>query len=136
MSLESVRVLDDAAATATIVGGIGILRLRDARPGTSASTSPSPTARRGHRHRPHHDAARDAPPQLATAPVVAFVHPQEDATLDVFSAVSNPTRRVLLLSDVVAAETTEPRSRWTRWVRTYLRVSGTTATSAPGASAR
>ena len=43
----------------------------------------------------------DAPPQLATSPVVAFVHPQEDATLDVFSAVANPTRRVLLLSDVV-----------------------------------
>ena len=81
---------------------------------------------------PHHRPARGAPPQLSTAPVVAFVHPQEDATLDVFAAVSNPTRRVLLLSDVVAHAEDGASLSVDAVGQNYLRVSGTTATGAPG----
>ena len=130
MSLESVRVLDDAAATATIVGGTTTFDFSAPAPGhVPRRTSPSPTALS--------DATgtaritilpADAPPQLATAPVVAFVHPQEDATLDVFAAVSNPTRRVLLLSDVVAhAPMPAPSLSVDVVGQNYLRVSGTTA---------
>ena len=36
---------------------------------------------------------------LSTAPVTVFVRPKADTTVDVFSAVSNPAGRVLLLSD-------------------------------------
>jgi hypothetical protein len=38
---------------------------------------------------------------LSTAPVTVFVRPKVDTTVDVFSAVSNPAGRVLLLSDAV-----------------------------------
>ena len=78
----------------------------------------------------------DAPPQLATAPVVAFVHPQEDATLDIFTAVSNPTRRVLLLSDVVARADAGASLSVDAVGQNHLRVSGTTASGGPDASAR
>ena len=74
----------------------------------------------------------DAPPQLATAPVVAFVHPQQDATLDVFAAVSNPTRRVLLLSDVVARADDGASLSVDAVGQNHLRVSGTTADGRPG----
>ncbi|MGR9993509.1 hypothetical protein ACUOLX_24590, partial [Escherichia coli] len=67
-----------------------------------------------------------------TAPVVAFVRPQEDATLDVFAAVSNPTGRVLLLSDV-AASAEEGASLTVDTVgQNDLRVSGTTAEGGAG----
>jgi hypothetical protein len=36
---------------------------------------------------------------LSTAPVTVFVRPKADTTVDVFTAVSNPAGRVLLLSD-------------------------------------
>ena len=74
----------------------------------------------------------DAPPQLATSPVVAFVHPQQDATLDVFTAVSNPTRRVLLLSDVVGHADEGASLSVDAVGQNYLRVSGTTASGATG----
>ncbi|MFC4242449.1 Ig-like domain-containing protein [Gryllotalpicola reticulitermitis] len=71
-------------------------------------------------------------PLLSTAPVTVFVRPQTDTSVDVFSAVQNPTGRVLLLSspqphpapgasldvDVVGAS--------------QLRVRGTTATNGQG----
>ena len=78
----------------------------------------------------------DAPPQLATAPVVAFVHPQEDATLDVFAVVSNPTRRVLLLSDVVAHADDGAVLSVDAVGQNHLRVSGTTASGGPAGSGR
>src|SRR3954453_9139310 len=73
-----------------------------------------------------------APPELATSPVVAFVRPQEDATLDVFAAVSNPTRRVLLLSDVTARADDGASLSVDAVGQNYLRISGTTASGAPG----
>ena len=133
MSLESVRVLDDAAATATIVGGTTTFDFSTSSPGsfrvdftvTDGVSDATGTARIT-------VLPDDAPPQLATAPVVAFVHPQEDATLDVFAAVSNPTRRVLLLSDVVARADDGASLSVDAVGQNFLRVSGTTASSASG----
>ena len=93
MSLESARVLDNAEATATIVDGTTTFDFAAKSAGTfrvdfTVTDGKSDTT----------GTARitvlppDAPPQLATAPVIAFVHPQEDATLDVFAVVSNPTQ--------------------------------------------
>ena len=133
LSLESVRVLDDADAIATAARGSTEFDFSASAPGTyrvgftvtDGTNDDTGTARIT-------VLPSDAPPQLATAPVVAFVHPQQDATLDVFVAVENPTRRVLLLSDVVA--TADPGASLSVDVvgQNYLRVSGTTATSEAG----
>ncbi len=133
MSLDSVRVLDDAAATATIVGGTATFDFTARSPGsfrvdftvTDGLSDATGTARIT-------VLPEDAPPQLATAPVVAFVHPQEDATLDVFVAVSNPTRRVLLLSDVVARADAGATLSVDAVGQSNLRVSGTTASGDSG----
>ena len=60
------------------------------------------------------------------------MHPQEDATLDVFTAVSNPTSRVLLLSDVVGHADAGATLSVDGVGQNYLRVSGSTATGAAG----
>ncbi len=133
ISLESVRVLDDAAASATVVGGSASFDFSARTPGTfrvgftvtDGTTPATGTARITM-------LPSDAPPQLATSPVVAFVHPQEDATLDVFSAVSNPTRRVLLLSDVAGHADAGATLSVDGVGQNYLRVSGSTASGAAG----
>lgn len=133
LSLESVRVLDDAAASATVVGGTTSFDFSPQAAGTyrvdftvtDGTTPATGTARIT-------VLAPDAPAQLATAPVVAFVRPQEDATVDVFAAVSNPTRRVLLLSDVTTTADAGAALSVDAVGQSSLRVSGTTATSAPG----
>lgn len=133
LSLQSVRVLDGAAATATVVGGTTGFDFTAKSPGTfrvgftvSDGTSDADgTARIT-------ILPADAPPELATAPVVAFVRPQEDASLDVFAAVSNPTRRVLLLSDVVARADEGASLSVDAVGQNHLRVSGTTASGAAG----
>lgn len=133
LSLESVRVLDDAAASATIVGGTTSFDFSPQAAGTyrvdftvtDGTTPATGTARIT-------VLAPDAPAQLATAPVVAFVRPQEDATIDVFAAVSNPTRRVLLLSDVTTTADAGAALSVDAVGQSYLRVSGTTASGAPG----
>ncbi|WP_237739435.1 Ig-like domain-containing protein [Microbacterium yannicii] len=133
LSLDSVRVLDDAAATATVVGGSTSFDFTAREPGTfrvdftvkDAATTAVGTARITL-------LPADAPAQLATSPIVAFVHPQQDATLDVFDAVSNPTRRVLLLSDVVGSADAGASLTVDAVGQNHLRVSGTTADGAPG----
>lgn len=133
LSLDSVRVLDDAAATATVVGGSTSFDFSAQNPGTyrvdftvtDGVSEATGTARIT-------VLPADAPAQLATAPVVAFVHPQEDATLEVFDAVSNPTRRVLLLSDVVARADAGSTLSVDAVGQNHLRVSGTTADGSPG----
>ncbi len=133
ISLESVRVLDDAAASATIVAGSASFDFSARAPGTfrvgftvtDGTTPATGTARIT-------ILPSDAPPQLATSPVVAFVHPQEDATLDVFAAVSNPTGRVLLLSDVAGHADAGAALSVDGVGQNYLRVSGSTATGAAG----
>jgi len=70
--------------------------------------------------------------ELSAPPLVAFVRPNEDTTVDVLSAVSNPAHLVLLLSDVrpQAAEgaslSVDPVAQST------IRASGTTADGTPG----
>ncbi|MET0736538.1 MAG: Ig-like domain-containing protein [Microbacterium sp.] len=133
LSLESARVLDDAAASATPVGGTTTFDFSPRTAGTfrvdftvtDGTTDANGTARIT-------ILPADAPPALTTAPVVAFVHPQEDATIDVFAAVSNPTRRVLLLSDVVATADAGSSLSVDAVGQNHLRVSGSTATGAPG----
>lgn len=133
ITVGSVRVLDDAAATATVVGGTTTFDFTAAEPGvyrvdftvTGGGRDATGTARITL-------LPADAPADLSTAPVVAFVRPQEDATLDVFAAVSNPTGRVLLLSDV-AASAEEGASLSVDTVgQNDLRVSGNTAEGGPG----
>lgn len=70
--------------------------------------------------------------QLTTAPVVAFVRPKEDATINVFSAVSNPAGRVLLLSDVSSAAESTSTLSVDVVAQSLLRVSGTTDNGQPG----
>ncbi|KQP69636.1 hypothetical protein ASF40_17425 [Microbacterium sp. Leaf288] len=133
LSLESVRVLDDAAATATAVSGSTSFDFAAKSPGTfrvdftvtDGVSEASATARITL-------LPADAPAQLATSPVVAFVHPQQDATLEIFDAVSNPTRRVLLLSDVVARADDGATLSVDGVGQNHLRVSGTTADGAAG----
>ncbi|MET0448754.1 MAG: Ig-like domain-containing protein, partial [Aeromicrobium sp.] len=133
LSLTAVRVLDDASATATVVAGTTEFDFQTTEPGayrvgftvTDGITDATGTARIT-------VLPEDAPAQLATSPVVAFVHPQEDATLDVFAAVSNPTRRVLLLSDVVATADEGATLSVDAVGQNNLRVSGSTASGAAG----
>lgn len=133
LSVESVRVLDDAPASATTVGGTTTFDFSPRAPGTfrvdftvtDGSSEASGTARIT-------VLPEDAPPQLATAPVIAFVRPQEDATIDVFAAVSNPTRRVLLLSDIVVEPDAGASLSVDAVAQNHLRVSGTTADGAAG----
>lgn len=133
VSLESVRVLDDAAASATVIGGSASFDFTARTPGTfrvdftvtDGTTPATGTARIT-------ILPSDAPPELATSPVVAFVHPQEDATLDVFAAVANPTRRVLLLSDVEGHADAGASLSVDAVGQNHLRVSGTTASGAAG----
>ncbi|SIR78948.1 Ig-like domain-containing protein [Microbacterium sp. RURRCA19A] len=133
VTIGSVRVLDDAAATATVVGGTTTFDFTAAQPGvyrvdftvTGSGRDATGTARITL-------LPADAPAQLSTAPVVAFVRPQEDATLDVFAAVSNPTGRVLLLSDVVASAEEGASLTVDTVGQNDLRVSGSTAEGGPG----
>lgn len=133
LSLTSARVLDDAAASATVVGGTTTFDFTPTEPGTfrvdftvtDGRTEADGTARIT-------VLPADAPAQLATSPVVAFVRPQEDATLDVFAAVSNPTRRVLLLSDVTPSADEGATLSVDAVGQHHLRVSGSTASGAAG----
>lgn len=132
-TVTEARVLDDAPATATVVAGTTRFDFSAADPGVYrvavtiavAGREASGTARITL-------LPADAPAQLSTAPVVAFVRPQFDATVDVFAAVSNPTRRVLLLSDVLAAPAPGATLSVDAVAQSQVRVSGTTADGQPG----
>ena len=76
--------------------------------------------------------AADAPAQLATPPVVAFIRPQEDATVDVLAAVSNPTGRVLLVNDIEVEQADGALLQANAVGQNFIRVSGTTASDEPG----
>ncbi|HYP73164.1 MAG TPA: Ig-like domain-containing protein, partial [Microbacterium sp.] len=133
VTLTAARVLDDAAATVTVVGGSTQFDFAAADPGTyrvavtvsSAGQEATGTARITL-------LPPDAPAQLSTAPVVAFVRPQADATVDVLAAVSNPTGRVLLLSDVVVRAAAGSSLTADAVGQSQLRVAGSTATAEPG----
>lgn len=71
-------------------------------------------------------------PTLTAPAVVAFVRPNEDATVDVLNAIDNPTGRVLML----AAAQPQASSKGSMTVdvvgQQYLRVSGRTSDDSPG----
>ena len=133
LSLSAVRVLDDAAADAVATSGGTSFDMSTTAPGiyrvtytvTDGESEASATARVT-------VLPDDAPAQLATSPVVAFVRPQQDVTLDVFTAVSNPTGRVLLLSDITAHTAPGATMSVDAVGQNYLRISGTTGDGSPG----
>jgi len=133
LALTAVRVLDDAPAQVVAAAGGTTFDFAAKQAGTYQV---SYTVAAG--GEPATALARitilpaDAPAQLATAPVIAFVRPSEDATLDVFGAVSNPTRRVLLLSDVEPHAAQGASMTVDVVGQRYLRITGTTADGSPG----
>lgn len=133
LSLSSVRVLDDAPADAVPTAGTTSFDFTASRPGTyrvaytvtDGASDATAVARVT-------VLPANAPAGLATAPVTAFVRPKQDVTLDVFTAVSNPTHRVLLLSDVTPRPAPGANMSVDAVGQNYLRISGSTATGAPG----
>jgi large repetitive protein len=70
--------------------------------------------------------------RFATPAVVAFVRPNEDATVDVLKAVDNPTGRVLLVSEASAEPAKDASLSVDIVGQQYLRVTGTTGSGAAG----
>ena len=69
---------------------------------------------------------------LATSPVTVFVRPRADTSVDVFTAVSNPARRVLLLSEALPDPMPGASLDVDVVGQSQLRVRGTTADEQPG----
>ncbi|MGB4777014.1 Ig-like domain-containing protein, partial [Microbacterium sp.] len=133
LALTAARVLDDANATATVVGGS--TQFDFSAPESGAYRVAVTVSGGGHEAT---GTARitvlddDAPADLSTAPTVAFVRPQADATVDVIAAVSNPTGRVLLLSDVVTHAASDASLMADSVGQGQLRVSGSTDSGQSG----
>lgn len=133
VSVTAARVLDDGTATATVVGGSTRFDFAAADPGTyRVAVTVSSGGREATGTARITLLPADAPAELATAPVVAFVRPKADATVDVLAAVSNPTGRVLLLSDVVVHAAAGSSLTADAVGQSQLRVSGSTATDESG----
>ncbi|EPD86482.1 hypothetical protein HMPREF1529_00534 [Microbacterium sp. oral taxon 186 str. F0373] len=133
LTLTAARVLDDAAATATVVGGSTTFDVVAASPGAyrvAVTVSSGGHEATGTVRLTLLDPA--GPADLSTSPVVAFVRPQADATVDVLAAVTNPTRRVLLLSDLVIRPVTGASLSADVVAQSQLRVSGSTASGESG----
>jgi hypothetical protein len=69
---------------------------------------------------------------ISTPPLTAFVRPSEDATVDVFPAVANPSGRVLLLSDLRPESAPQATMSVDLVGQSMIRVSGSTDDGAPG----
>ncbi|MBF4561385.1 hypothetical protein ITJ43_04480 [Microbacterium sp. VKM Ac-2870] len=133
VTVTAARVLDDAAATATVVGGSATFDFTASSPGAyrvAVTVSAAGREATGTARITLLDPA--GPANLSTAPVVAFVRPQADATVDVLAAVTNPTRRVLLLSDPVIRPAPGAALSADIVAQSQLRVSGTTASGQSG----
>lgn len=133
VAVTAARVLDDAEATASLTDGTSLFDFSAPAPGdyrVAVTVSAQGREATGVARITLVDPER--PATLATAPVVAFVRPQADATVDVFSAVSNPTSRVLLLSDAVVRAAPGAQLAADVLAQSQLRVSGTTASGAAG----
>jgi len=70
--------------------------------------------------------------ELSAPPLVAFVRPNEDTTVDVLDAVSNPAHLVLLVSDVRPQATAGASLSVDPVGQSTIRASGTTADGSPG----
>lgn len=133
LTLSSARVLDDVAATATVAGGSTQFDFSAGAPGAyRVAVTVSAGGREATGIVRITLLPADAPADLSTSPVVAFVRPQADATVDVFAAVSNPTGRVLLLSDVVVHAAAGSSLTADAVGQSQLRVSGATVTGESG----
>ena len=71
-------------------------------------------------------------PTLTAPALVAFVRPNEDATVDVLSAVDNPTGRVLMLAGAQPQAVAKATMTVDVVGQQYLRVSGRTSDDSPG----
>jgi hypothetical protein len=69
---------------------------------------------------------------LSTSPVTVFVRPRADTSVDVFTAVSNPARRVLLLSEALPDPMPGASLDVDVVGQSQLRVRGTTVDEMPG----
>ncbi|TBN57859.1 hypothetical protein EYE40_10910 [Glaciihabitans arcticus] len=69
---------------------------------------------------------------ITTAPVTVFVRPKLDSTVDVFSAVSNPAGRVLLLSEALPRAANGAGLDVNVVDHRLIRVKGETASGQPG----
>lgn len=69
---------------------------------------------------------------ISTPPLTAFVRPNEDATVDVFPAVANPSGRVLLLSDIRPESADQATMSVDLVGQSMIRVSGSTDDGTPG----
>ncbi len=69
---------------------------------------------------------------LSTPPITVFVRPKSDATVDVFTAVSNPTAGVLLVSDALPRPAPGAALEVSVVGQKLLRMRGTTADEQPG----
>jgi len=69
---------------------------------------------------------------ISTPPLTAFVRPNEDATVDVFPAVSNPAGLVLLLSDLLPESAPQATLSVDLVGQRMIRVSGSTDDGSPG----
>ena len=135
MSLESARVLDDAAATATIVDGTTTFDFAASSPGTfRVDFTVTDGVTRRHGHRADHGACRrmrrrSSRPRRSSRSCIRRRTPP--STSSRWSPI--PTRRVLLLSDVVGARRMPAPSLSVDAVgQSNLRVSGTTASGGLG----
>lgn len=69
---------------------------------------------------------------LSTAPVTVFVRPRADTSVDVFTAVSNPAKRVLLISEALPTPEAGAALDVDIVGQSQLRVRGNTANEQPG----
>lgn len=70
--------------------------------------------------------------QISAAPLTAFVRPNEDASVDVLSAVDNPAGLVLLVSDLRPEPTPASSLSVAAVGQNLIRVSGSTGDGRPG----
>ncbi len=70
--------------------------------------------------------------RISTPPLTAFVRPNEDASIDVLTAVENPSGRVLLVSDLRPEPAAGASLSVDVVAQSLIRVSGTTADGQPG----
>ncbi|MGV9769577.1 Ig-like domain-containing protein [Microbacterium sp. NPDC003461] len=133
LSVESARVLDNADATAVPSAfGIGFDFTADEEgiylvryTVTDGMSSAEATARITL-------LPEDAPAQLSAAPVTAFVHQGADVTIDVMPTVTNPTRRVLMLSEPQVSPADGATLQVDVVGQSALRLTGTTADGEAG----
>ncbi|GAB2518023.1 Ig-like domain-containing protein [Microbacterium petrolearium] len=133
LSVESARVLDNADATAVPSAfGIGFDFTADEEgiylvryTVTDGTSSAEATARITL-------LPEDAPAQLSAAPVTAFVHQGADVTIDVMPTVTNPTRRVLMLSEPQVSPADGATLQVDVVGQSALRLTGTTADGEAG----